>query len=79
MLAVTLIERLPDDVKTRIIDITDVKLKTGKSAMRITFDIVLKPEQISTLKKNKKILNPEGICSHRYAPEIKHSYFYLLC
>lgn len=71
-----LIEKLPNSVKSDIIDFTTVKLKTGKIAIRILMDRILTEKEKIQLKKSGAI-GVECIAYYRYAPEIKKSYFYI--
>lgn len=72
-----IIEALPSSVKTDIIDFTDVKMKTGKSGVRITLDHIL-TEAEKLQMKSKRIIGLDCIATYRYAPEIKKSYFYVV-
>ena len=47
-----LIEKLPNSVKSDIIDFTTVKLKTGKIAIRILMDRILTEKEKIQLKKS---------------------------
>lgn len=71
-----LIELLPDSVKKDIVDFADVKLKTGKSAIRVTIDRLLKDEEKAKMK-SKRFVGLDCVAHHRYAPEIRVSYFYV--
>lgn len=71
-----LIELLPDSVKQDVIDFTEVKLNKGNHAVRITIDRLLTDAEKAKMK-NKRILGLDCIAHHRYAPEIKKSYFYV--
>lgn len=71
-----LIELLPDSVKLDIIDFTTVKLKTGKLAERVTISRLLTDNEKENMK-SKKIIGKDCIAYYKYAPEIKHSYFYV--
>ncbi len=71
-----MIELLPDTVKLNIIDFTTVKLKNGKLAERITLDRLLTDDE-KQLMKSKKIIGKDCVAFHKYAPEIKRSYFYI--
>ena len=72
----SLIEKLPETVKQRVIDITECKLKIGKYALRLTLDRVLTETEQDQLVKIG-CLGVGNICYNRYAPEIRHSYFYI--
>ena len=71
-----LTEKLPETVKPCIIDMTECKLKIGKYALRITLDRVLTEQEQAQLV-NIGCLGVGNICYNRYAPEIRHSYFYI--
>lgn len=71
-----LIELLPDSVKLDIIDFTDVKLKVGGAAIRVTLDRLLTDEEKSKMQ-NPHIMGLECVAQYRYAPELKKSYFYV--
>lgn len=45
----------------------------GRRAVRITFDRVLSLEDVEHIKKMPGVVSI-GTCTHRYAPEIRHSY-----
>ena len=71
-----LIELLPDTVKADVQDFTPVKLKTGKYATRVLLDRLLTDEEKKQMK-SKKFVGLDCVAVHRYAPEIKKSYFYV--
>lgn len=71
-----MIEILPDSVKMDIINFQTVKLKTGKLAERVVLDRLLTEDE-KKLMKSKKIIGKDCVCCHKYAPEIKRSYFYI--
>lgn len=76
-----LIERLPYSIKGNIIDFTDVLVTIAgkkKRALRVLLDKVLTEDEKDSVRNNKHILNIDGIAQYKYAPEIKHSYFYVL-
>lgn len=68
---------VPESVKNVIIDFKDVKLKSGVSAIRVTMDRLLTDEEKEAMRKNKHILGVDCVCTYRWAPEIKQSYFYV--
>ncbi len=70
-----IIELLPDTVKCDTIDFTDVRLKDGRIATRVTIDRLLTSEEKSQMQ-NKHFIGLDCLAVHRYAPEIKKSYFY---
>ena len=72
-----LISFLPDSVKQDIVDFSDVKLSTGKISTRVTIDRLLSVEEKSMMN-NKHFIGIDCVAVHRYAPEIKRSYFYVV-
>lgn len=72
-----LIELLPDTVKIDIIDFSDVKMKTGKNGIRVTLNRLLTDAEKQQMN-NKHFVGLDCIAVHRYAPEIKKSYFYVV-
>ncbi len=72
-----LLELLPDSVKADIIDFTDVKMKTGKTGTRVTLDRLLTEAEKEKMQ-SRHIVGLGCVASHRYAPEIKKSYFYIV-
>lgn len=72
-----IIEILPDTVKMDIIDFTDVRMKSGKTGIRITLDRMLtNAEKIQM--NNKHIIGLDCVLTYKYATEIKKSYFYIV-
>jgi hypothetical protein len=67
---------LPDTVAADIIDFSDVVLKTGENATRITIDRLLTDDEKKKMK-SRRFLGLDCIAVYKYAPEIKHSYFYV--
>ena len=72
----TIIELLPETVKKDIIDFTDVKLKTGSAAIRVTLDRMLTETEKQKMQ-HRRIVGVDCVAVYRYAPEIKKSYFYI--
>lgn len=72
------IESLPPRIKSHVIEYQDVILKGGKPAMRVLLDCILSPGQKALLQDNKHIIGLKCIAQDKYAPEIKHSYFYMV-
>jgi hypothetical protein len=72
-----ILELLPETVKLDIIDFQPVKLKTGENATRVLLDRILTDNEKSKMQ-NARIVGLDCIAAHRYAPEIKKSYFYML-
>ena len=73
----SIVELLPDSVKTDIIDFNDVRMKTGAAGIRVTLDRLLTETEKQKMQ-NKRILGLDCIASYRTAPEIKKSYFYIV-
>ena len=72
-----LLELLPETVKADIIDFTDVKMKTGKPGTRVTLDRLLTAAEKEQML-SRHFVGIDCTASHRYAPEIKRSYFYIV-
>lgn len=70
-------ETIPWSIKLDIINLEDVKLKGGVPAIRVTLDRLLTPDEINMLSGNPHVVGADCTCRHRYAPEIKQSYFYV--
>lgn len=73
-----LIELLPESVKCDVIDFTDVFLKDGRPAMRVTMCRLLTENELKVMRKEKHFLGLHLITRHKYAPEIRKSYFYVV-
>ena len=73
----SIFHRLPESVKRDVIDFTDCHLKDGRDALRITLDRILTEAEKARMK-SKHIVGVDCLCQYRYAPEIRHSYFYLV-
>ena len=73
-----LIESLPPRIKDHVIEYQDGILKGGQPAMRVLLDCILSPGQKALLQGNKHIIGLECVAQYKYAPEIKHSYFYMV-
>lgn len=73
-----LIESLPPRIKDHVIEYQNGILKGGQSAMRVLLDCTLSPGQKALLQNNKHIIGLECVTQDKYAPEIKHSYFYMV-
>ena len=72
-----IIEKLPNSIKKNIIDVAEGTLST-QPATRITVDHILTESEKYLLNSYDEITGVNNICQHRYAPEIKYSYFYIL-
>ena len=72
-----LIELLPDSVKPDIADFVQVKMKDGKMGTRVLLDRLLTDTEKQAMK-SKHFVGLDCVACHRYAPEIKKSYFYVV-
>lgn len=68
---------IPDSVLKDIIDIKSVGLNDGRMSTRVTLDRVITEEESKALD-NVAIVGKDCVAVHRYAPEIKRSYFYVV-
>lgn len=74
-----LIDLLPDSVKVDTIDFQDVQLKSGQYAIRVLLDRLLTDQEKNEMSKSKRFIGIDCVACHRYAKEIKKSYFYVIC
>lgn len=72
-----LVEMLPDTVKPDTVDFQSVKMKDGKTGTRVILDRVLTDTEKQQMT-SKHFRGLACIAQHRYAPEIKRSYFYVV-
>lgn len=72
-----LTDLLPDTVKLDTIDFQSVKMKDGKTGTRVVLDRLLTDTEKQQMEGNH-FRGLDCIAQHRYAPEIKHSYFYVV-
>lgn len=72
-----LIDLLPDTVKLDTIDFQSVKMKDGKVETRVVLDRILTDTEKQQMTSNH-FRGLDCIAQHRYAPEIKRSYFYVI-
>ena len=72
-----LIELLPDSVKTDTVGFVQVKMKDGKIGTRVLLDRLLTDTEKQAMK-SKHFVGIDCVTFHRYAPEIKKSYFYIV-
>lgn len=72
-----LINLLPDSVKPNTIDFQPVKMKDGKTGTRVILDRILTDTEKRQMT-SKHFRGLDCIAQHRYAPEIKRSYFYVV-
>lgn len=71
-----LISYLPDSVKVDVADYENMKIK-GRNAIRVTLDRLLTDVEKANMS-NRHFVGLDCVCHYKYAPEIKHSYFYVL-
>lgn len=74
----SLIELLPESVKLDTMNFEDVMLKDGRPAMRVTMCRLLTEDELAAMRGNKHFLGLGLITRHKYAPEIRKSYFYVV-
>ena len=74
---VALIEMLPDSVKLDVVDFQTVKMKDGEVGTRVTLDRVLTNTEKAQMV-SERFRGLDCIAQHKYAPEIKRSYFYIV-
>lgn len=72
-----LVDLLPESVKLDTIDFQPVKMKDGKTGTRVILDRVLTDTEKQQMT-SKHFMRLDCIAQHRYAPEIKRSYFYVV-
>ena len=75
--AVALIEMLPDTIKLDVVDFQTVKMKDGEVGIRVTLDRVLTDAEKAQMV-SERFKGLDCVAHHRYAPEIKRSYFYII-
>lgn len=74
---VELVEMLPDTVKLDVVDFQTVKMKDGKVGTRITLDRILTDAEKAQMV-SERLRGLDCVAQHKYAPEIKCSYFYIV-
>lgn len=74
----SLIELLPESVKLDTMNFEDVMLKDGRPAMRVTMCRLLTEDELAVMSGKKHFLGLHLITHHKYAPEIRKSYFYVV-
>ena len=74
---VALIEMLPDSVKLDVVDFQTVKMKNGEVGTRIVLNRILTDTEKAQMV-NERYKGLDCVAYHRYAPEIKRSYFYIV-
>lgn len=72
-----LIELLPDSVKVDIVDFANVRMKSGKIGKRVLLDRLLTDDEKRKMQ-SKYIIGLDCVAVYKYAPEIRHSYFYVV-
>lgn len=68
---------IPETVMKDIIDIKPVRLSDGRMSTRVTLDRVITDTEREGLD-NVAIIGKDCVAHHRYAPEIKRSYFFVV-
>lgn len=68
---------IPETVMKNIIDIKPVMLSDSRMSTRVTLDRVITEEEREALD-NVAIVGKDCVAVHRYAPERKRSYFYVV-
>lgn len=68
---------IPETVMKDIIDIKPVMLSDSRMSTRVTLDRVITEEEREVLD-NVAIVGKDCVAVHRYAPELKRSYFYVV-
>ena len=72
---------LPHSIAGHVVDFADVSfMHKGKRkyALKVFLDKMLTDEEKQILKGKKRVLGCDSVYWHKYAPEIKHSIFYVL-
>lgn len=77
MNAVALIEMLPDSVKLDVVDFQTVKMKDGGVGTRVVLDRILTDAEKAQMV-GERFRGLDCVARHKYAPEIKRSYFYIV-
>ena len=72
-----LVELLPDSVKLDVVDFQTVKMKDGEVGTRVTLDRVLTDTEKAQMV-SERFRGLDCVARHKYAPEIKRSYFYII-
>ena len=72
-----LVELLPDSVKVDIIDFQLVRMKDGRNGTRVVLDRILTDDEKRQMAGGH-FIGLDCVAQHRYAPEIKRSYFYVV-
>lgn len=68
---------IPESVMKDVIDFVPVRLSDGRMSTRVTLDRVISEEERAVLD-NVAIVGKDCVAVHRYAPEIKKSYFFVV-
>ncbi len=68
-----IVESLPDSIKHDVTDIKDVRLKSGKTVLRLMVGRLLTDDEKDELRRRKSVYG-FGHGHYNYAPEIKHSF-----
>lgn len=80
-----MMDMLSEEIKEDIINFEEGRWEgfkdeslNGKDAIRVTIGRFLTTEEKETMKKNPHFVGVYSVWQHRYAPEIKGSYFYVV-
>jgi hypothetical protein len=71
------LELLPKCVREDICDIREGTLDKKHHVLRITLGRTLNELEKAALRTCESIIGVDNCCGFRYAPEIRHSYFYI--
>lgn len=72
---------LPHSIAGHVVDFADVSFMykgKRKYALKVFLEKMLTDEEKQILKGKKRVLGYDSVYWHKYAPEIKHSLFYVL-
>lgn len=72
-----LVELLPDSVKLDVVDFQTVKMEDGGVGTRVTLDRILTDAEKAQMV-SERFRGLDCVAQHKYAPEIKRSYFYIV-
>lgn len=68
----------PSSVKEHVVEFKNGRTADGRDVMRVLIDRILTDEEKRKLKRHKCFFGVDYVATHRYAPEIKRSYFYVI-
>jgi hypothetical protein len=72
------IRHAPESVQADAIDFTNIIAKDGRISLRVTLDRLITDEEKSEMKRIKCFIGLDFVAYHKYAPEIRQSYFYVM-